>query len=94
MNEPNTPAPSAPQTPITQVEFDRIRDNITDSYDVGCWSGALSDMKNFARTLELESAARQRVIDTIEREAWRHCSAGESITRILAIIADGKEGKV
>jgi hypothetical protein len=56
-------------------------------------SASHTQLREFCTKEASESAARQRVIDAIVRECHKSCGAGESISAILAIIADGKEGK-
>lgn len=86
-----TPAPSAPQTPRTDAFFSCGK---VPSYPDGTinWYKLEEHWADFARTLELESAARQRVIEAIELECNQDIDL-PIIQDILAIIADGKEGK-
>lgn len=85
MNEIPTPppVPSAPQTPRTNA-VERLVTNFSEAGEI------LAVPSEIARTLELESAARQRVIDAIERECQEDIDL-PIIQDILAIIADGKD---
>lgn len=92
MNEP-TPALSAPQTQTPRTDAAQIKALIRVRNNDGLT--AVLIVVEEAAALELESAARQRVIEAIERECGiSELMAGATLKkRILAIIADGKEGK-
>lgn len=108
----NTPTePSAPQTPELGMHTWRVGTKLygrpcirTTCDDIGILSLDFYEAKGQAQVIcdkhNVESAARQAVIDKIEREANERYNASyfgddeeQFASEILAIIAAGREGK-